>query len=145
MARNDYDSSDELFADLEMDLIDIMSGEVDEVAKEVYENQVDYMYEEYDRTYYNPRYKNNGFADRDNWKSEVKKIGDIVEYSMENTTLANGDNKGERLDKYIEEGRYNWRKYPGKRPIYSRTQEILDGTSHVEMAIDDGLSKRGWK
>lgn len=145
MAKNEYDDIDDLFADLEMDLIDIMSSEVDEVTKEVYENQVDYMYEEYDRTHYNPRYKNSGFADRSNWNSKVKKIGDIVEYSMENTTLANGDNKGDRLDKYIEEGRYNWKKYPEKRPIYSRTQEILDGTAHVEMAIGDGLSKRGWK
>ena len=145
MARNEYDSSDELFADLEMDLIDIMSGEVDEVAKEVYENQVDYMYEEYDRTYYNPRYKNNGFADRDNWKSEVKKIGDIVEYTMENTAMANGDDKGNRLDQYIEQGRYGWRKHPGERPIYARTQNILNETSHVDMALEDGLSKRGWK
>lgn len=145
MAKNEYEDIEELLADLSSDLVDIMSDEVDEVAKEIYENQVDYMYEEYDRTYYKPRYKSNGgFADKDNWNSEVKKIGDIVEYSMENTALANGDNKGDRLDQYIEEGEYEWRRYPNKRPVYSRTQEILDRTSHVEMAIDNGLSKRGW-
>ena len=145
MAKRIYDDELELLSELQSDLMDIMAGEVDEVAKEVYENQVNYMYEEYDRTYYNPRYKNNGFADRDNWKSEVKKIGDIVEYTMENTTMANGDDKGNRLDQYIEQGRYGWRKHPGERPVYARTQNILDETSHVDMALEDGLSKRGWK
>lgn len=145
MVKNDYNDELELLSELQSDLMDIMAGEVDEVAKEVYENQVNYMYEEYDRTYYNPRYKNNGFADRDNWKSEVKKIGDIVEYTMENTTMANGDDKGNRLDQYIEQGRYGWRKHPGERPVYARTQNILDETSHVDMALEDGLSKKGWK
>ena len=145
MAKRIYDDELELLSELQSDLMDIMAGEVDEVAKEVYENQVNYMYEEYDRTYYNPRYKNNGFADRDNWKSEVKKIGDIVEYTMENTTMANGDDKGNRLDQYIEQGRYGWRKHPGERPVYARTQNILDETSHVDMALEDGLSKKGWK
>lgn len=145
MVKNDYNDELELLSELQSDLMDIMAGEVDEVAKEVYENQVDYMYKEYDRTYYNPRYKNNGFADRDNWKSEVKKIGDIVEYTMENTTMANGDDKENRLDQYIEQGRYSWRKHPGERPVYARTQNILDETSHVDIALEDGLSKRGWK
>lgn len=145
MGKKIYDDDIELLSELQSDLIDIMLGEVDEVAKEVYENQVDYMYEEYDRTYYNPRYKDGGFADRENWKSEVKKRGDIVEYTMENTTMANGADKGDRLDQYIEQGQYDWRKHPGERPIYARTQNILDETSHVDIALEDGLSKRGWK
>ena len=144
MTKKDYDDLDDLFNDLESDLIDIMTDEVDKVVKKVYENQVDYMYDEYDRTYYEPRYKNDGFADEDNWRSEVTKKGDALEYTMKNTTMTNGDNVG-RLDRYIEQGIYNWKRHPNKRPVYARSQEILDGTSHVDIALSEGLSKKGWK
>ena len=143
MAKNEYDDELELFADLENDLADIMASEVDKAAKEVYEEQVDYMYDEFEPEVYRRRYENGGFKDKDNWQSEVKNIKDTIEYTMENTTGTNGDDVG-RVDYYIENGIYGWKRRPPKRPVYERTQNILDSTPALDIAIDDGFKRRGW-
>ena len=143
MAKNEYDDELELFADLEDDLADIMSNEVDKVVKEFYEEQVDHMYKEFKPEVYCRRYESGGFKDKDNWQSEVKNIKDTIEYTMENTTGTNGDDVG-RVDYYIENGIYGWRRTPPKRPVYERTQNILDSTSTLDITIEDGFKKRGW-
>ena len=143
MAKNEYDDELELFADLEDDLADIMSNEVDKVVKEFYEEQVDHMYKEFKPEVYRRRYENGGFKDKDNWQSEVKNIKDTIEYTMKNTTGTNGDDVG-RVDYYIENGIYGWKRRPPKRPVYERTQNILDSSSTLDVAIEDGLKKRGW-
>lgn len=143
MAKNEYDDELELFADLENDLADIMASEVDKVVKEFYEEQVDYMYKEFKPEVYCRRYENGGFKDKDNWQSEVKNIKDTIEYTMENTTGTNGDDVG-RVDYYIENGIYGWRRMPPKRPVYERTQNMLDSTSTLDITIEDGFKKRGW-
>lgn len=143
MAKNEYDDELELFADLENDLADIMASEVDKVVKEFYEEQVDHMYKEFKPEVYCRRYENGGFKDKDNWQSEVKNIKDTIEYTMENTTGTNGDDVG-RVDYYIENGIYGWKRRPPKRPVYERTQNILDSTSTLDITIEDGFKKRGW-
>ena len=143
MAKNEYDDELELFANLEDDLADIMSNEVDKVVKEFYEEQVDHMYKEFKPEVYCRRYESGGFKDKDNWQSEVKNIKDTIEYTMENTTGTNGDDVG-RVDYYIENGIYGWRRTPPKRPVYERTQNILDSTSTLDITIEDGFKKRGW-
>ena len=143
MAKNEYDDELELFADLENDLADIMASEVDKVVKEFYEEQVDHMYKEFKPEVYCRRYENGGFKDKDNWQSEVKNIKDTIEYTMENTTGTNGDDVG-RVDYYIENGIYGWKRRPPKRPVYGRTQNILDSTSTLDITIEDGFKKRGW-
>ena len=72
-----------------------------------------------------------------------KNIKDTIEYTMENTTGTNGDDVG-RVDYYIENGIYGWRRTPPKRPVYERTQNILDSTSTLDITIEDGFKKRGW-
>ena len=111
MPKRIYDDDTELFGDLEE------------------------AYNSYDRTSYIPRYDKGGFLDEDNWESRVDETGDTFEYIITNETLANGDNKGDRLDTYIEEGIYNWKRHPGKREIYSNTQEEIDSSNEVENAI----------
>ena len=143
MAKNAYDDELELIADLEDDLADIMSNEVGKVVKEFYEEQVDHMYKEFKPEVYCRRYESGGFKDKDNWQSEVKNIKDTIEYTMENTTGTNGDDVG-RVDYYIENGIYGWRRTPPKRPVYERTQNILDSTSTLDITIEDGFKKRGW-
>ena len=143
MAKNEYDDELELFADLEDDLADIMSNEVDKVVKEFYEEQVDHMYKEFKPEVYCRRYESGGFKDKDNWQSEVKNIKDTIEYTMENTTGTSGGDVG-RVDYYIENGIYGWRRTPPKRPVYERTQNILDSTSNLDITIEDGYKKCGW-
>lgn len=135
MAKRIYDDDTELFGDLEEAITNSLLTSVDRKVKKIYKGNVKKMYNSYDRTSYIPRYDKGGFLDEDNWESRVDETGDSFEYVMTNETLANGDNRGDRLDTYIEEGKYNWNRKPGKRPVYEWTQEEIDSSSEVENAI----------
>lgn len=135
MAKRIYDDDTELFGDLEEAITNSLLTSVDRKVKKIYKGNVKKMYNSYDRTSYIPRYDKGGFLDEDNWESRVDETGDSFEYVMTNETLANGDNRGDRLDTYIEEGKYNWSRKPGKRPVYEWTQEEIDSSSEVENAI----------
>lgn len=142
MAKRIYDDDTELFGDLEEAITNSLLTSVDRKVKKIYKGNVKKMYNSYDRTSYIPRYDKGGFLDEDNWESRVDETGDSFEYVMTNETLANGDNRGDRLDTYIEEGKYNWSRKPGKRPVYEWTQEEIDSSSEVENAIYKDL--KGW-
>lgn len=142
MAKRIYDDDTELFSDLEEAITNSLLTSVDRKVKKIYKGNVKKMYNSYDRTSYIPRYDKGGFLDEDNWESRVDETGDSFEYVMTNETLANGDNRGDRLDTYIEEGKYNWSRKPGKRPVYEWTQEEIDSSSEVENVIYKDL--KGW-
>lgn len=135
MPKRIYDDDTELFGDLEEAIANSLLTSVDRKVKKIYKSNVKKMYNSYDRTSYMPRYDKGGFLDEDNWESSVDELSDTFEYIITNETLANGDNKGDRLDTYIEEGIYNWKRHPGKREIYSNTQEEIDSSNEVENAI----------
>lgn len=135
MGRKAYDDEFELFSDLENDITNSMLTSVDKTVKKVYKRNVDKMYNSYNPTYYQRRMENEGFGDKDNWQSSVDCVDDTFEYVMTNETLANGDNRGDRLDTYVEEGIYNWKRHPGKREVYSNSQDELDSSNEVENAI----------
>lgn len=135
MAKNEYDDDTELFSDLEEVITNSLLTSVDRKVKKIYKGNVKKMYNSYDRTSYIPRYDKGGFLDEDNWESRVDETGDSFEYIMTNETLANGDNRGDRLDAYIEEGKYSWSRKPEKRPVYEWTQEEIDSSNEVENAI----------
>lgn len=135
MAKRIYDDDTELFSDLEEVITNSLLTSVDRKVKKIYKGNVKKMYNSYDRTSYIPRYDKGGFLDEDNWESRVDETGDSFEYIMTNETLANGDNRGDRLDAYIEEGKYSWSRKPEKRPVYEWTQEEIDSSNEVENAI----------
>lgn len=135
MAKRIYDDELELFSDLEEKVSNSMLTSVDKIVKNIYKRNTEKMYDSYSPTYYKRRYDNKGFSDEGNLESRVDETGEFFEYIMTNETLANGDNKGNRLDSYIEEGRYTWKKKPEKRPVYEWTQEEIDATNEVEQAI----------
>ena len=135
MAKRIYDDDTELFGDLEEAITNSLLTSVDRKVKKIYKGNVKKMYNSYDRTSYIPRYDKDGFLDEDNWESRVDETGDSFEYIMTNETLANGDNRGNRLDEYIEEGSYNWSRKPGKRPVYEWTQDEIDSSNEIENAI----------
>ena len=135
MAKRIYDDDTELFGDLEEAITNSLLTSVDRKVKKIYKGNVKKMYNSYDRTSYIPRYDKGGFLDEDNWESRVDETGDSFEYIITNETLANGDNKGDRLDTYIEEGIYNWSRKPGKREVSKLTQEEIDSSNEVENAI----------
>ena len=135
MAKRIYDDDTELFGDLEEAITNSLLTSVDRKVKKIYKGNVKKMYNSYDRTSYIPRYDKGGFLDEDNWESRVDETGDSFEYVMTNETLANGDNKGDRLDTYIEEGKYNWSRKPGKREVSKLTQQEIDSSDEIENAI----------
>lgn len=135
MARKEYNNLDELFNDLKDELSTSMLTSVDKVVKKVYRDNVKKMYDSYNPTYYQRRYDDGGFLDENNWQSSIDETGDSFEYVMTNETLANGDDRGDKLDTYIEEGIYSWEKSPKKRPVYEWTQEEIDSSNEVENAI----------
>ena len=135
MGKRIYDDEFELFSDLEEELTNSLLTSVDRKVKKIYKGNVKKMYNSYDRTSYIPRYDKGGFLDEDNWESRVDETGDSFEYIMTNETLANGDNRGNRLDEYIEEGSYNWSRRPGERPVYEWTQDEIDSSNEIENAI----------
>lgn len=135
MAKRIYDDDTELFSDLEEVITNSLLTSADRKVKKIYKGNVKKMYNSYDRTSYIPRYDKGGFLDEDNWESRVDETGDSFEYIMTNETLANGDNRGDRLDAYIEEGKYSWSRKPEKRPVYEWTQEEIDSSNEVENAI----------
>lgn len=141
MGRKAYDDEFELFGDLKNDITNSMLTSVDKTVKKVYKRNVDKMYNSYNPTYYQRRMENEGFGDKDNWQSSLDCVGDTFEYVMTNETLANGDNRGDRLDTYIEEGIYNWKRHPGKREVYSNSQDELDSSNEVENAIYKDLKE----
>ena len=135
MAKRIYGDDTELFGDLEEAITSSLLTSVDKKVKKMYKGNVKKMYNSYDRTSYMPRYDKGGFLDEDNWESRVDETGDSFEYIMTNETLANGDNRGNRLDEYIEEGSYNWSRRPGERPVYEWTQDEIDSSNEIENAI----------
>lgn len=135
MSKRIYDDEFELFSDLEEELSTSMLTSVDKVVKKVYKRNVDKMYDSYSPTSYKRRYDDKGFGDESNLESRVDETGDSFEYIMTNETLANGDNRGNRLDEYIEEGSYNWSRRPGERPVYEWTQDEIDSSNEIENAI----------
>ena len=135
MRKRIYDDEFELFSDLENDLTTSMLTSVDRKVRKVYKRNVEKMYVSYEPTYYQRRKDNGGFGDEDNLESRVDELGDSFEYIMTNETLANGDNKGDRLDTYIEEGIYSWRHHPSKREVSKWVQDEIDSSNEIENAI----------
>lgn len=141
MGKKIYDDEFELFNDLEDDITNSMLTSVDKVVKKVYKCNVDKMYDSYNPTYYQRRMENGGFGDEDNWQSSIDCVGDTFEYVMTNETLANGDNRSDRLDTYIEEGIYNWKHHPEARSVYEWTQDELDSSNEIENTIYKDLKE----
>ena len=140
MAKDDLDN---ILLDIKKDVVRIADFKITDVIEEKYSEEVDKMYNEYDRSYYNPRYKNGGFADETNWDTDVKTNNDGVILTLTNETKPKYDSM-HRLDEIIEEGIYNWRRHPEARPVYERTQERIEDENIVEEILERELKKYGW-
>lgn len=140
MAKDDIDN---ILIDIEKDITRITDSKISNAVEKVYSEEVEKMYNEYDRNYYNPRYKDGGFADESNWDTDVKINKDGVVLTLTNETKPKYDSI-HRLDQIIEEGIYNWRRYPEARPIYKRTQERIEDENMIEEILESELKKYGW-
>lgn len=143
MAKKDREIED-LIMELGKDLIRAMDNKGINEVKEVYREEVDYMYQEFEPLSYSRRYTDKGFADESNWDSFVDLKGDNIILELTNETKA--INSTTRLDEIIEEGKYDWKgNNPSKRPVYERTDDRLEREQVVENVIESELKKKGYK
>lgn len=143
------DDVSNLLMELQKDILRVSDSKLDKEIRDVYREEVDFMYEEYNPTQYKRRYDNKGFIDETNWDTEVNisKTGNI-EYTLTNETETSGRGLY-RLDEIIEEGKYTWKnsqiyKDQQKRPVYERTENRLASEQVVENILDSELKKMGW-
>lgn len=134
----------DLLLDLEKDLTKIMDNKGTKEIKKVYEEEVDYAYDEFQPISYQRRYKRGGFADENNWETEVDLTKNGIEFTL--TNEAKAVNSSLRLDKIIEEGvYYDWKGVnPSERPVYQRVQERIEDEQVVENILESELRKLGY-
>lgn len=134
---------DNILLNLKKDILRSVDGKVTKEIKDVYKEEVDYMYDEYKPMSYKRRYEDKGFADEANWDIEVELKNNGVELTLTNETEAAKSNM--RLDKIIEEGIYDWTNEIGERPVYERTQNRIKSEQVVENVLESELKRQGWK
>lgn len=143
MAKKNNDIENILLK-LAKDVTRIADKKITDEVKEVYREEVDHMYDEYEPKEYMRRYYDNGFGDDNNWEIDVIPKNNGVELELINETKA--VNSSLRLDKIIEEGIYNWKNVGvEERPVYQRSVDRLKSEQVVENTLKSELSKLGYK
>ena len=97
------------------------------------------IYDEFEPMTYQRRYEEGGFGDTDNIDMEVEVTGNGVEVTLTNNTLANGDNEGEYLDYYIDNGIYKWNRKPPERHFMEYSKNIIEENDLIKKVIKKGL------
>ncbi|MEG2250117.1 MAG: hypothetical protein RR909_04120 [Bacilli bacterium] len=95
------------------------------VSDQLNETIEDELYHgDFEPNFYQRRYKNGGYGDRNNIHINYIKPG-LIE--VVNESLANGDENGNRLDSIIEYGEeYGWNRQPPPRPVFEITKDKLE-------------------
>ena len=143
LARRRNDDIADILLELNKDLTRIADNKLSKEVKQVYGEEVEYMYGEWSPTSYERRYDDGGFADERNWNIEVKPTNNGIE--LELTNEAEAVNSNMRLDKIIEEGVYDWSSHPEERPVYNRTEMRISDERVVENILESELKKLGYK
>lgn len=120
-----FDNIEDLYNHIEKNIKN-NSKIVEKEVKNELVKQMEYIYDEYIPQRYERRYKHGGYADERNVKVDKVYGEGYININMENTTLANGRDEGKRLDEIIEEGRYQYSPSPSARPVFRRTDKILN-------------------
>lgn len=139
-----FDSIEDLISYVSNDFIRVMKNEVTEEIKDKHQEVIeDVVYNVYDPVDYPRRYENDGLLDRDNMKSKVRKIGDLIELEFENETTVSpytyDSNRGDRLDEIIEYGTGGIYEYSQPRPFMQETQKRVDSERIVEKCLKSKL------
>lgn len=139
-----FDSIEDLISYVSNDFIRVMKNEVTEEIKNKHQEVIEeVVYNVYDPIDYPRRYENDGLLDRDNMKSKVRKIGDLIELEFENETTVNpytyDSNRGDRLDEIIEYGTGGIYEYSQPRPFMKETQKRVDSERILEKCLKSKL------
>lgn len=141
MAKDDIS---EILLEFKKDMLRAVDGKVNNKIKQIYKEEVDEAYNEYEPTSYQRRYDNNGFGDESNFDEDISLSNSGINYTLTNEAKPSYQSQY-RLDEIIEEGKYNWKNKPEARPVYKRTQEKLESENIIENELEDVLSSMGWE
>lgn len=143
--------AEELLADIKSNLFEAsLQGEKEceeilhETSLEIYDETVYKPYMEGCPHVYQRRYTKGGFGDRENIKGEVTMVDDTYFVEVSNDTIANGDDTGEYLDYFIEEGIYEWGHTPPPRPFAIKGQNEVNNTSRINEIIESSMKSKGY-
>jgi len=144
MVRKEDNDIYSLLLELAKNVTRVADNKLSKKIKEVYKEEVEYMYDEFQPFDYRRRYDNGGFGDENNWDIDVNIKNNDVEIELINET--NAVNSRIRLDKIIEDGIYDWKGLnPEARPIYQRVSDKIENEKVVENIIESELKKLGYK
>lgn len=145
--KNDFDSLDELLTDLNENIISISYGAIrDEIIDNMYD-RIMYMYTLYDNS--NPNRYEQGeegsFGDIEMIEVDVDITNQGIRLTGLNQAKGSGYAEDEYLDKYIEEGIYDYsRAYVPERPVSEWVIEQLEERGVIEELLERELKKRGY-
>lgn len=122
-------------------LEDALSKEGAEGTKDVFLEEIGYMYDEWTPTEYIRREDNGGFADERLIEQSIVTYGNSTHLSTINSAKPVDDEIND-LDEIIEYGLYDYDINPGARPVYARTEDDLKSGLFEEF-IMDGLKRQG--
>lgn len=113
-------------------------SESDELKQAVNEGSKQ-IYDEFEPMTYQRRYEEGGFGDPDNINVDIQNTDDRIEVTITNDTLANGDDAGEYLDYYIDNGIYEWNRRPPERHFMEYSKNIIEENDLIKKVIKKGL------
>lgn len=145
--KNDFDSLDELLTDLNENIISISYGAIrDEIIDNMYD-RIMYMYTLYDNSKLN-RYEQGeegSFGDINMIEVNVDITNQGIKLTGLNQAKGSEGAEDEYLDKYIEEGIYDYsRAYVPERPVSEWVIEQLEERGVIEKLLERELKKRGY-
>ena len=138
----DFNNIDELFNDVRKTISNNIIPKLAEEIEEVVQEESEHIYEEYTPYGSNKYNRTYDFKDRKNIESSILNSQEDITITVQNNSLAKGDNKGEFLDNYIENGIYGWSHKPPKRPFMERSAEKIQNEHIVEEIVTTTLSKK---
>lgn len=138
----DFNNIDELFNDIKKTVSNNTIPKLTDKIEEVVQEESEYIYEEYTPYGSNKYNRTYDFKDRKNIESSIVDLEEDITITVQNNSLAKGDDKGEFLDNYIENGIYGWSHKPPKRPFMERSAEKIQNEHIVEEVIKTTLNKK---
>lgn len=128
------------------DLKDVATKVGDKECRNILQEEIDVAYSEYNPRVYKRRYRSRGgFGDPNMIRCEVRDSRNGINLSLTNEARAVGVDEGERLDEIIEEGKYNYKPSPSKRPVFKRANRTLEKRlGYIEDKIISNMKKKGY-
>lgn len=146
MSKNkNYDSIDDLFSELENDILNIAENEIaDKIIEMAQDSVQENVLNVYEPQHYNRRSGSNSGGLKDTWGKEITKENNCIDIKVSN--MAKSSNAGfDDLAENIENGYGNKNNiWNSARPFIAPLQEELNDSNEIEELLLNNLKKKGY-